>query len=460
MPAAGNDVVVLGGRYQLLSVVGRGGMSTVYRAVDNSLGRDVAVKLFHAGAVEVGRQDAELAVLASLEHHNVVGLLDAGIATDQHGASQRFLVMPLITGQDLEQRLDVGPLAAKHIAEIGYDLAEALAYVHGRGVVHRDIKPSNVLLVDYGNQADRARAALTDFGVALADGAERLTADGATTGTAAYLSPEQAAGQPVGPATDVYALGLVLLQCFTRRREFPGSLIESAVARLTRDPLVPEPLPEGWRTVLAAMTARDPEDRPDAEALIGLLRDLVIAETTHPDAAVAVDNATEASSRAEAILPGTLNTLPEESLERTARMAARLLDAPIALIDAADEDRSWSAAYIADGVDAVAANIAFRPGVAPAPEPVLIPDGTTHPQMRTSPLVTGPLAIRCYISVPLRRRDGTPIGTLAILDTRPRTVTQDELVNLQDLAALAATQLELRHETIRTFTSDALSLPD
>ncbi|WIB11625.1 serine/threonine-protein kinase [Curtobacterium sp. MCPF17_052] len=137
-------------------------------------------------------------------------------------------------------------------------MAEALDYIHAQGVVHRDIKPSNILLVDYGNGSDRARARLTDFGIALAAGVERLTADGVTTGTAAYLSPEQARGADVGPASDVYSLGLVLLQCFTRRREFPGSLVESALARLSRDPVVPEPLPDHWKNALAAMTAQDP----------------------------------------------------------------------------------------------------------------------------------------------------------------------------------------------------------
>ena len=137
-------------------------------------------------------------------------------------------------------------IAARNIAEIGYDIAEALEYIHSQGVVHRDVKPSNILLVDYGNAARRARAKLTDFGIAVADGIERMTFTGVTTGTAGYLSPEQAAGEPVGPPTDVYAAGLVLLQCFTRTIEYPGTPVESAVARLSATTTDPDYLPTHW----------------------------------------------------------------------------------------------------------------------------------------------------------------------------------------------------------------------
>jgi hypothetical protein len=380
-------------------------------------------------------------------------------------------VMALVHGQDLEERLGLGPLASRHIAEVGYDMAEALHYIHDRGVVHRDIKPSNILLVDYGNRADRARARLTDFGIALADGVERLTADGVTTGTAAYLSPEQARGGDVGPASDVYSLGLVLLQCFTRRREFPGSLVESAVARLSRDPVVPEPLPTHWQRALTAMTAREPSQRPTGEALVAMLRDVVIADTTAEDRVVdttaqgaAADNATSATAAsstgqrpATGSHPATLDLLPEEALQRTTAMAARLFDAPIALVEVLDEDREWSQSYLADGVDESARHISFQNGFAPVPVPVVIPDGSTHPEMRKSPLVTGPLGIRFYVSVPLVRHDGVAIGTLAVLDTRPRTATEADLANLRDLAALAVSQLELRQESLRS-TSDALPL--
>ncbi|ROP72889.1 GAF domain-containing serine/threonine-protein kinase [Curtobacterium sp. PhB115] len=443
-------------RYRLESVVGRGGMAVVYRAHDETLDRPVAVKLFHPGTVDIARQEAEQGVLASLEHHNLVSLLDAGVVGGQDGRRQRFIVMALVTGQDLEERLAAGPLAPRHIAEVGYDMAEALDYIHTRGVVHRDLKPSNILLVDYGNGSDRARATLTDFGIALAEGVERLTADGVTTGTAAYLSPEQARGAEVGPPSDVYSLGLVLLQCFTRRQEFPGSIVESAVARLSRDPVVPEPLPAHWRTVLTAMTARDPHERPAGADLVAMLRDVVITETAGEDHPAPTPG--DLGPRAvEPARPATLDQLPDEALQRTTAMAARLFDAPIALVEVLDDDREWSHSYIAEGIDESARSISFRNGFAPVPEPVVIPDGAAHPEMRNSPLVTGPLGIRFYASVPMVRHDGATIGTLAVLDTRPRTATDADLANLRDLAALAVTQLELRQESLRT-TSDALPL--
>ncbi|MBT2502434.1 GAF domain-containing serine/threonine-protein kinase [Curtobacterium sp. ISL-83] len=487
---------LLADRYRLEAVIGQGGMAVVHRAWDQTLDRPVAVKVFHPGLVDIARQEAEQGVLASLEHHNLVSLLDAGVVRDANGRPQRFIVMSLVTGLNLEDRLSGGPLASRHIAEVGYDMAEALDYIHARGVVHRDLKPSNILLVDYGNGSDRARARLTDFGIALAEGVERLTADGVTTGTAAYLSPEQARGAEVGPPSDVYSLGLVLLQCFTRRREFPGSLVESAVARLSRDPVVPEPLPAHWQHALRAMTAREPGDRPAGAALVAMLRDVVITETAAGAGLTAGSGAAGASSTladgaagpatggvsgpagtagaggaagAGGPMSGAVSTsggvphsasldeLPDEALQRATSMAARLFDAPIALIEVIDEDREWSHSFIAEGVDESARSITFRNGFAPVPVPVVIPDGSTHPEMRNSPLVTGPLGVRFYASVPLVRHDGATIGTLAVLDSRPRQATEADLANLRDLAALAVTQLELRQESLRT-TSDSLQV--
>lgn len=287
---AGN---LLGGRYRLLEAVGYGGMSAVYRARDTALGRDVAVKVFRSGPADDARQQGEIAVLSRLEHHGLVGVLDAGTYRDEEERDHRFIVMPLVRGDTLRDRLRGEGLRPRNIAEIGYDIAEALEYVHLNGVTHRDVKPSNILIVDYGTNADRMRAKLTDFGIALTDRDEQPAPEGQTTGTVAYLSPEQAAGQPVGPSTDVYSLGLVLLQCFTRTLEFPGTPSESTVARLARDPVVPEALPDRWRQLLESMTAREPGDRPQAREVAAALRHIAIAErgrhrTEHDDELLAV----------------------------------------------------------------------------------------------------------------------------------------------------------------------------
>jgi serine/threonine protein kinase len=151
------------------------------------------------------------------------------------------------------------------VARVGAAVAGALAAVHSYGLVHRDIKPANILISTTGD------VKLSDFGIARDLEAERLTAAADVIGTAAYLSPEQARGAEVGPPTDVYALGLVLLECLTGRREYPGRAVESAVARLLRDPVVPNELPGSWPPLLRAMTQADPARRPTAAEVEGAL---------------------------------------------------------------------------------------------------------------------------------------------------------------------------------------------
>ena len=256
---------LLKNRYQLGDVLGQGGMATVYQGHDTSLGRDVAIKLFpiNSDESELQKQEDEVNVLAGLNHHGLVTLLDAGVDRGRDG-NRVFLVMELIQGSDLQKTIAEGPLVPRQIAQIGYDLAEALQYVHHQGVVHRDVKPSNVHFVDYADDSTRARVKLTDFGIAHR-GVERLASDSVTTGTAAYLSPEQVTRGEVGPQTDIYSLGLVLLECFTGVVAFPGSAMESAAARVERDPFIPEDIGAEWRMLLTAMTSRDPYLRPDRQ---------------------------------------------------------------------------------------------------------------------------------------------------------------------------------------------------
>ncbi len=246
---------LLADRYRLGTMLGRGGAGRVYEAVDVTLGRTVAVKVFQSDGTAVGRYRfaAEARLLASLSHPGLVTVHDVCLDGDEP-----FLVMELVKGPTLRDLLDRGPFEPAAVARVGVRLAEVLAHVHAHDVVHRDLKPSNVLVDENGD------CHLTDFGVARALGAAHLTASGEFVGTAAYLAPEQVTDVEVGPAADVYALGLVLLECLTGHTEYTGSTVETAIARLNRPPRIPAELPAAWRALLSAMTAQAPAERPDA----------------------------------------------------------------------------------------------------------------------------------------------------------------------------------------------------
>jgi len=256
--------VLIAGRYLVGPLLGRGGAAEVYRAHDQVLGRAVAVKLFLSGVTTTDprRQHREVTTLAGLSHPGLVTLYNAG---EQDGRA--FFVMQLVAGRTLADRLRDNPLPAAETAQLGIDLADALAYVHAHGVIHRDIKPANVLLDEHH------RPHLSDFGIATMIDSTQITHTGLMIGTAAYLSPEQVRGHPVGPAADIYALGLVLIECLTGQREYPGQPMEAALARLHRQPHVPQDLPTPMTAVLQAMTAADPDQRPTAAEVSTWLRE-------------------------------------------------------------------------------------------------------------------------------------------------------------------------------------------
>ncbi|WP_329791122.1 serine/threonine-protein kinase [Lentzea sp. DG1S-22] len=254
----------LADRYEIAELLGTGGVAEVRRARDTRLHRDVAVKLFRAGSElsQERRFANEVKTLAALSHPGLVRVHDAGTAD---GAP--FVVLQLIDGPTLRERLADGPLAVDDVRHLGAQLANALAYVHARDVVHRDIKPSNILLDRHGN------AHLADFGLARLIGSTRLTRTDQVVGTAAYLAPEQVRGDEFGQPVDIYALGLVLLECLTGHREYEGSEIEAAVARLHRQPFIPEGLPPDFERLLMLMTSLSPRRRPSAAECARVLRD-------------------------------------------------------------------------------------------------------------------------------------------------------------------------------------------
>ncbi len=240
-------------RYEVVGRLAVGGMADVFAARDRRLQRDVAVKIGRGlGTTDRGRFDTETRLLASLQHPHLVQVFDAGVHE-----GDPYLVLQLAEGPTLGHLLCAGPLDEDRLASLGGDVAGALAHVHGLGIVHRDVKPANVLTAADG------RWLLGDFGIARLVDDAGVTATGTAIGTPAYFAPEQVAGGSATPATDVYALGLVLLEAATGRSAFPGPWAEAARARLVNDPDVGA-APAAWRDLIAAMTARDPADRPPA----------------------------------------------------------------------------------------------------------------------------------------------------------------------------------------------------
>ncbi|MFJ6671688.1 serine/threonine-protein kinase [Actinosynnema sp. NPDC091369] len=271
---------VLAGRYQLTGKLGVGGAAEVHRGWDVLLRRFVAVKVV-TGEGDERRFDNEVRTLAGLSHPGLLSVYDVGA---DGGTS--FVVMQLVEGTTLRDRLVAGAFTPAQVRALGHQLADTLAHVHEQRVVHRDVKPSNILL----DGSDTAF--LADFGLARSLGSAPVTKTRAVVGTASYLAPEQVRGEEVGPPADVYALGLVLLECLTGYREYQGDRVEAAVARLHRPPLIPHDVPAGLSRLLAAMTSLSAHRRPTAAQVADRLRpaptalppDRLLCGVRHPTA--------------------------------------------------------------------------------------------------------------------------------------------------------------------------------
>jgi tRNA A-37 threonylcarbamoyl transferase component Bud32 len=290
--ADGPSGTLVADRYVLLDRLGSGGAAVVHEAYDTRLDRGVALKLLREDSTEPRERQrfiSEARLLGSLSHHpHLVQVLDAGVDGDRP-----FLALELVRGRTLVDELADG-VDADRLAAIGADLAEALAHVHAAGIVHRDLKPGNVLVAADGS------VKLADFGIArLVDDTRRQTRTGCLVGTVAYLAPEQVAGELATTAVDVYALGLVLLEALTGTRAYAGTSVESALARLSRQPDVPESLPPGWRALLQAMTTRDPAARPTAEQVATGLRAIDARSPAPAPATVQVRVAPASKGRAK-----------------------------------------------------------------------------------------------------------------------------------------------------------------
>ncbi len=279
----------LSGRYRLEAKIGTGGMSTVYRALDETLQRRVAIKLMNREVAtesdQLERFRREARAVAQLSHPNIVGVIDAGEDLDP-AHPRPYIVFEYVEGETLKERIRrLGRLPIAEAVAYAIEIARALGAAHARHIVHRDVKPQNVLLDEEG------QAKVTDFGIARTLDEEGLTADGRVLGTTDYVSPEQALGQPVTGQSDLYSLGIVLYEMLTGEVPFRGENQVAVAMKHVREELpdVQRKRPEVSATLAAvveAATAKRLEDRygDDAE-LIADLEDVLAIETARTGSA-------------------------------------------------------------------------------------------------------------------------------------------------------------------------------
>jgi serine/threonine-protein kinase len=259
----------LAGRYTIERELGRGGMATVFLAHDRE-GAEVALKLLNpdlGSTIGADRFRREIRVATQLQHPNILGVLDSGVAQIAAGVDFLWFTMPLVRGSNVWERFEkTGAFAPDEVVRIGRAVADALAFAHEKGVVHRDIKPDNILL-----EGDRVLVA--DFGVARAvsEVHEKLTATGMVVGTPTYMSPEQASGErEIDGRTDVFALACVLYELLAGEAPFDGPTPQAALMRrFTGPPRSLRPLidvPEALEATVLKSLARDPKDRHQTAA--------------------------------------------------------------------------------------------------------------------------------------------------------------------------------------------------
>ena len=285
------------GAYEILSPLGAGGMGEVYRARDTKLGRDVAIKILPAEVADdderLARFKREAQVLASLNHPHIAAI--HGLEQD---GDRPFLVLELVKGETLAERMSRGPLSVEEAVALAHQVAEALEHAHEKGIVHRDLKPANIMITPAGN------VKVLDFGLAKAfagDGAEgksaelsqsptlsRHTAAGVILGTAAYMSPEQARGKTVDKRADIWAFGVVLFEMLTGRDLFTGETVSDVLAAVLRAEVdwaqLPAETPPGLRRLLRRTLTREPSERlhdiADARLELRDVREEDVAPTT------------------------------------------------------------------------------------------------------------------------------------------------------------------------------------
>ncbi|MET9499640.1 protein kinase [Streptomyces sp. NPDC006552] len=306
--ASARQPSLVGGRYRMRQRLGSGGTADVFAAVDTVLGREVAVKVFRPAAetVTADRFCDEALTLARLSHPALVTVYDAG----RHG-DDAYMVTELVRGTTLRNRLAAGPLTTAQTIRLGRALTSALDHVHGCGIIHRDIKPSNILLDELG--APR----LADFGLSRSVDERTRSEPGTLVGSLAYMAPEQLLGDGASKASDVYALGLVLLEALTGDTSRRTTPLEAGIGHLLQAPHIPDQVPDSLARPLSLITAREPQERPDTAHMLRLLEGAASAPAStlapHPAVRPSRTSTTTATHRAPTLRAANSAAAPRDT---------------------------------------------------------------------------------------------------------------------------------------------------
>jgi eukaryotic-like serine/threonine-protein kinase len=373
---------LLDGRYRLGLLLGRGGMSDVFRATDEVFGTEVAIKIVRSPDAEYARRSAlEAQALRRFQHPGLVQLLETGVSGDM-----TYLVMEFVDGESLATMIHRGHLSTGETADIGATLAGALAYVHAQGVVHRDVKPANILI-------DTERhARLADFGIARLVDTSSVTLTGTMIGTATYMAPEQIEDHAVGPSADVWSLGIVLLESLTGERVYVGTPSEVIARRLAGPVTLPEGLPVPWRLLFSGMLALEPDDRLSATEVQAMLSTPAFRAPWDPTASTG-DITTIAGSP-----PRQRGSAADETRVAPPRVSVMSRQPTT---NAVNVRRGWRALAIASIVIVVGAAIAFAFGTGnhhPPPTSSTLPTTTVPPTTTTTALPTPSHALTTFIN--------------------------------------------------------------
>ena len=350
--------------YRVEGILGAGGMATVYVARDEKHQRSVAIKVMHptiADEVFAERFLREIHIAAQFSHPGILGLIDSGTVTVD-GVALPYYVMPRVEGETLRARMDrEGQLSIDDAVDITRQVADALAYAHARDVIHRDIKPENILLTG-------THVLVADFGIAKAVSSatgSALTADGGMLGTPAYMSPEQVTDAKIGPASDVFSLGVMFYELLTGELPFSGATPQTQLARRLHDTPTPvrklrPAIPQSLDHTVAMMLSRFPKDRLQTgkDVVAALSR---IARTIDPlDADWRLRWAVSRCCCSSARTRSTSTAVPAR-----ARQTAAAMPRSIAVLPFANVGADTSNEYYGDGIaDELAGSLAEAAGPA------------------------------------------------------------------------------------------------